>query len=262
MNAVTRALVAIAAGAARFGRFFGYLAAGTLTHADLRKAAESQWNDYSRGRWSAESGLLAWEKDFYLKQLSPGGRVLLVGCGGGRDLIGLIEAGYRADGLDIAPEALARCHENLARRGFAARLFEGSLEEAMARSDERYDAVVFAWLAYGYVLESGRRARTLRVAASLLKPRGRILLTYIPRAREPSRWPIRAARTMALLSRSDWRPEFGDVIEISKPNGETRFHVEHRFAPDEVPAEAKAAGLEVAFHEVAEAGRVVLDMAA
>jgi len=257
MNLLTRALVATAAGAARFARFSGYLAAGTLRHADLRRAAESEWNDYASDPWSADSGLLAWEKAFYLEQLPRGSRVLLVGCGSGRDLIGLIDAGYRADGLDIAPLALARCRANLARRGLAALLLEGALEEA-ARGDERYDAVVFTWLAYGYVLESGRRVGTLREAASLLKPSGRILLTYIPRARDPSRWPIRAAQAVARLTRSDWRPEHGDVVEISRPGGAIGFHVEHRFAPDEVRAEAAAAGLEVALHEVADAGRLVL----
>lgn len=258
MNVVSRVLVRAAAGAARIGRFFSYMAAGTLSHADLRKAAVIEWNAYARDPWSADTGLLAWEKDFYLKQLPQGGRVLLVGCGSGRDLIGLIVAGYRADGLDIAPEALAGCRENLARRGLAALLFEGTLEEAATRSDERYDVVVFTWLAYGYVLESGRRERTLRAAASLLKPRGRILLTYNPRDREPSRWPIRAAGAMAFLSRSDWRPEHGDVVEISKPAGAICFHVEHRFAPEQVVTEAKASGLEVAFHDATEAGRVVL----
>ena len=258
MNALTRALVATAAGSARLGRIFGYLAAGTLRHADLRANAEREWNEYARDRWSAETGLLAWEKDFYLKQLSPGSRVLLVGCGGGRDLIGLIGAGYRADGLDIALAALARCRENLVQRGLAAALFEGTLEETARQRAERFDAVVFSWLSYGYVLESRRREATLRAAAALLKPGGRILLTYVPRSSEPSRWPSRAARAMALLSRSDWRPEHGDVLEISRPGGAICYHVEHRFAPEEVLSEAEASGLAVAFHEVGEAGRVVL----
>lgn len=58
---------------------------------------------------------------------------------------------------------------------------------------------------------------------------------------------MQLAQLASRLSGSDWRPEYGDVVaaRLDAPV----VHYQHRFADDEIEAEAEAAGLSVKFHE-------------
>jgi SAM-dependent methyltransferase len=118
-------------------------------------AIEAYWDQPAQ----ASGTLYEWESDFYLKHLPTGGRVLLVGCGGGRDLVGLSRHGFQVDGLDIAPGVIEACRERLATLGIAARLHTGRVAEA--RLEPVYDAAVMTWQGYGLIPERAERIRTL-----------------------------------------------------------------------------------------------------
>jgi hypothetical protein len=85
---------------------------------------------------------------------------------------------------------------------------------------------------------------------------GRVLITYVLAQPPPRRAPWRLARLAAQLSRADWRPEYGDVF-IARPDTGC-IHFEHQFAPAEIEAEARAAGLEVTLHEQGSDGNLAL----
>lgn len=240
----------------RASSLLAYGMVGVLRKHELREKIEAEWNAFGRSGWSSYPNLGEWEKEFYLRQLQPGERVLLVGCGSGRDLIGLIEQGIRCDGLDIARRAVAACRERLRERGLEARLFECEIEQAAF--DTAYDAAVFTWFAYGYIPESGARVRSLAALRAALRPGGRVLLTYQVRPRGISRVPIAFARLLAVLTRSDWRPEHGDYLEVGGQANAPGVHFEHRFDAAEVVAEAQAAGFRVQWHDQPDEGRVVL----
>ena len=88
----------------------------------------------------AYSGIEAWSYDlvdelsqfedfgFYrlLLESSPG-RVLDLGCGTGRILLGLKEQGIDVVGLDASPEMLRQCREKLSAKELEAELFEGDM---------------------------------------------------------------------------------------------------------------------------------------
>src|SRR5206468_721188 len=91
---------------ARFGEavaddlaLLAYHAAAGLTHLEDVHAAIARQpeNDgvVELGEDYATSGLTDWEAAFYPRFLRPEDRVLLVGCGRGRDLLALRERGYR-----------------------------------------------------------------------------------------------------------------------------------------------------------------------
>jgi len=255
-----RVLACLSAQLARAGRLLGYAFAGVLRHAELQARLQAAWDEYgdrhARSGWAGLTSLSEWEKEFYLAHLRPGQSLLLVGCGTGRDLIGLIEHGLRADGLDIAKRAVDSCRVRLRERGLSARLFDCAVEDA--RLEGSYSAAVFTWLAYGYVAESRRRVRTLVALRAALRPEGRVLLTYQPRRPGTSRIPSALARMAGALTGSDWRAELGDYVELSGPPAAPALHFEHRFSPAEAAAEAEAAGFRVLAHEQAAEGRVVL----
>jgi SAM-dependent methyltransferase len=227
----------------------GYAAAGTLTRADLHAAIQRQWERDS-GREAGRqltSGLMVWERELYLRFLDPGAHVFLVGCGNGRDLLALCQAGFRVDGLDLAAGAIATARRLLDQHGLAAALSVGSVETAPLPA--RCDAVVFAWGCYGYIPESGRRIAVLRRVAGHLAAGGRVLLSYYPWHHPPRRLPIGLTRLVAGLAGSDWRPEYGDHLTT---DGDGIVYYEHRFLDGEMEREAAAAGLALHHHDPAD----------
>lgn len=235
-----------------------HAAAGAARLADLRADLEREWDGPAAGSESdIASGLMPWEREFYPAFLKPDDRILLIGCGTGRDLLGLLELGYRAEGLDLAPWCTARARAILQSRGFEAPVHTGAIETV--DTPGTFDTFIFSWYSYCYIPESATRIRTLTKLRDHLNPDGRILVSYVPVPRPPRRLPIGLARLVGRLTRSDWRLEYGDVVRLGGP-GRVFEHYEHRFTPDGLEAEVRAAGLRVAFHEPGEIGRIVLTM--
>ena len=228
-----------------------YAAAGTVRLEDLRRTIKLEWQEAAAleaGPWIL-TGLMGWEQGFYLRFLRPGDRVLVVGCGAGRDLVALLNLGYRAEGLDVGPECIARARQVLDQRGLVAPLYTGPIETVELAG--RFDAIIFSWFCYSYIPQSDRRIRTLQRVKDRLNPGGRILISYQVMPKPPHPLPIRLAQCVARITGSDWRPEYGDMIQPSWRDRRLA-HYEHFFQRGALEAEARAAGLTVVFHEKSE----------
>ncbi|PYM96844.1 MAG: hypothetical protein DME08_12605 [Candidatus Rokuibacteriota bacterium] len=177
---------------------------------------------------------------FYERFLERTDKILLVGCGTGRDLIALLQCGHRVDGVDLVREAVVRARQRLAEHKFEGSVWVGDIETI--ELVERYDVFVFSWFCYAYIPESARRVRILKRLAEHLAPEGRILISYVPT--DKARRAIRVARLVARLTRSDWRPELGDSVAAT---GDSMSSVsfQHFFRTGDADAEAAAAGLRV-----------------
>jgi SAM-dependent methyltransferase len=237
-----------------------YVAAGLLRFEALGRHAATNWRHYgvTQAEGDVADGLFNWERAFYGRFLRAGDRVLVVGCGGGRDLLPLLADGYRAEGLEPVAECAAMARERIARRGLTAEVYTGDVTTAALHG--RYDAVIFSWLCYGYIARRARRVAALEKTREHLAAGGRVLISYPLAPAAPRRLPWRLARLAAWLSRADWRPEQGDVF-IAWPDTGT-IHYEHQFQPAEIEAEARAAGLAVAYHERTSDGMLALVPAA
>ena len=232
-----------------------YAAGGALRLADLRDAIQREWEDagVSNSDDYIASGLMSWERDFYPRFLKPGDRVLVIGCGTGRDLMALLKLGYKAEGLDVAPQCTAIAGQLLQKRGFEASIYTSAIETFDLPG--HFDAFIFSWFCYSYIPQSETRIRVLRKLGDHLNADGRILVSYNPGKMAPRRLPIRLTQLVARLCRSDWRPEYGDHLSIQ---GRHTLHYEHQFTREKLEAETRAAGLSVAFHERADPGTAVL----
>src|SRR5688572_24440430 len=110
------------------GRGLAHFAAGTLSLAALRTTIADGWDHFGRREDDILAGLMPWEEECYARFLRPEDRILLVGCGTGRDLIALLRQGRRVEGLDPAPGAIAVAREMLDRLGLTTELYTGSIE--------------------------------------------------------------------------------------------------------------------------------------
>ena len=158
--------------------------------ADLRAAIQREWEQ--SGALESDgyiaSGLMSWERDFYLRFLKPAGRVLVIGCGTGRDLLALPELGYRAEGLDVAPQCTATAGRLLQKLGFQTPLYTGAIEDdRVARRDPRFVIVDLA-------LKGKREGASIFTVLSAGRERVNALAEVGSRSSERSRMGGKALR--------------------------------------------------------------------
>jgi SAM-dependent methyltransferase len=132
----------------------------------VRELYESHWADAPRDprpwEWERRRALL-------LAEARPGERVLDLGCGAGRFLAALVDAGARPVGVEIAAEALERARENAPGAELALVDPEGSLPLA-------HGSVDLVWCSE--VLEHVPDvAHLLLEVRRVLAPGGRLLAT-------------------------------------------------------------------------------------
>ena len=218
-----------------------YAAAGTVHIAELQSAIERQWERFGESADYVERGLMTWEKDFYGRHIRKEDRVLVIGCGTGRDLLALLGAGHRADGIDFAGIEVAR--REIRARGYDSTVIDGAIDRTELR--EAYDVFVLSWYCYECIPESSRRVRTLQRLEAHLRPSGRILVSLPPPWFGPRKIYGRVARAASWLARSDWRPERGDSLFVAS-NPRAFPYYSHAFPPGELEREVARAGLRVA----------------
>jgi SAM-dependent methyltransferase len=214
---------------------------------DLRAASRLQWRGYSASDDEVDAGLTTFEQRVFARWLRPTDRVLLIGSGAGRDLVGLRRLGYEATGLEPVPELVDLSRRNLERNGLTGTVIPEFVETAPL---ERYDAVVWSFSSYSLVHPLRVRVATLARLGECLMPGGRILLSYLT-LRSQSRVSTFLARFSARLASTDWAPEPGDAFTpVHLRPGLLRF--EHTFRAGEIERECAAAGLRIVAEEIAD----------
>lgn len=224
-----------------------WLAAGTQRHADFDEMSKRAWRKHNDGE-RAMSGLFASEREAYDKFVKPGDHVLAVGCGAGRDVLALLEAGHEVVGVEPSPEPATRLRHVLARHkaGHSVQVIEGFIENVSLTGT--FDVIIFWRLTYSYIRQSSRRIEVLRRLQPHLTRGGCIIITYVPSPAGRRSRAMPLARLTAWLTRSDWTPEPNDVIQREEDQEGSWIHYEHWFTAEEIEDEAREAGLRVLAH--------------
>jgi SAM-dependent methyltransferase len=220
-----------------------YAAAGTMTLRDIREAIALSWGNFNAEDDDVHSGLMRWEKVLVDRFIRRFDRVLLVGCGTGRDLIPLVEMGCRVTGVEPSSRAAAGARRLVDERRMDVPIIDGYFEDVVLPG--AFDVVVFSYFCLSYIPGSVRRIDVLRKARAHLTPGGRIIVSFLFRQKPPRGRVISIGRLAGWLAGSDWRLEPGDALErggIAPP----AINYEHIFGPGEIEGEAASAGLAVA----------------
>jgi SAM-dependent methyltransferase len=241
MRFVTGPLFSIGRLFARISIVSNYLGVSTLSLEEVKDGIRRSWEGFYARDEAISSGLMDWERELMARFIRPGATVLLIGSGSGRDLIPLLEQQCRVTAVDPVLSALDAARRALRQRQLDATLLEGFFEDVPLSGS--FDVVVFSFFSYSYIPQSHRRIEALRKAAAHLVPGGHVLISY-PSLPQPRLILITLARAAGRICRSDWRLEPGDLVAV---HGPSRPGYAHAFRPEEIEAEAAAAGLRFAY---------------
>jgi SAM-dependent methyltransferase len=214
-------------------------------------------NFFSQGSPYLDHPLLTPERtareiDFILSQidLTPGERVLDVGCGTGRHCIELARRGYRVVGIDPAEAMLSAARRAAAGTGVTVELRQLRGEELTERG--AFDAVICLFTTLGQ-MEAGEDNRALlERAAQALRPSG-FLVVEVPQRD----WVTQNLKTNERLGEGEnytlvtrrFEPAEKAVSERFtrvSPQGERVYRLRYRlFNPAELENLLVAAGLEI-----------------
>lgn len=207
-----------------------------------RQAEVRQYSSFS------PAGLEAVEREIVERHFKPGGRLLDIGCGAGREALGFARAGFRVVGIDVAPRMIEAARANAGREGLEITFRVQSATE-LDEPPRSFDGAYWVG-SYQHVPGRNLRIETLRRTARVLKADGVLILMVVYRA---PRGLISRSRLVDFLRgvrarfASTWQvSEPGDgytreVSEASDPHEECFFHDFDR--PDDVRVEIEAAGL-------------------
>jgi len=240
--------------AQRGARLTDYLAIGTRQLSDMRDDSLRTWQAFYERHTSHDARLLPWEIDFADRFIRPGDKVLLIGCGSGRDLLPLAERHCAVTGIDPVRSSLDIARRMLTEQGLTASLIEGFFEDTPIAG--AFDAVIFSYYCYSVIPESRTRVAMLRKAATVLNAGGHIVVSVGSNAARPHRILVRIGQLSGALCYSDWRLEPGDLVWNNRENRPS-YSYTHVFAPGEIEHEARTAGLTVVFQRQTEDNTIV-----
>ncbi len=239
-------IIATALATARLGAYVPHALRGTLNgfwlgvldDAALRALDERLYRTvdlYATREWNAR-GLMDWEQSAVAALFEPGMRLLVVGCGGGREVLALLRAGYDAHGCEPHPLLVKAAEQLLAEHGHPGRIAPAPRDTVPVGPPG--DGVILGWGVYSLVAGGTQRVGLLRGARDRLVPGGALMLSCFGHT-GPGRelaWTRGLANTLRRARRAA-PVELGDTLAPS------RVHV---FTRAELEGEAAAAGLELA----------------
>ena len=193
-----------------------------------------------RGDAHNRRGLFDWEEQALAAHFPPRGSLLVVGAGGGRELLALTRRGYAVDAFECNPELVEVARTFLPREGCDAvvRLLP---RDAAPAEGGPYDAAMAGWSVYMLIAGRRRRIAFLRGIRPRLRVGAPLLLSFFTRGGDARRFRILRAVGGALRRlRGDEPVELGDDLS---PN------FVHRFTADEVEGELAEGGFRLAHFE-------------
>jgi hypothetical protein len=193
-------------------------------------------------------GLWEWEEQALTEHFAGCERLILIGAGGGREVLALLRLGFQVDGFESHPGLVAAANDLLREEGYDPSV-------GLVRRDESpdttrtYDGIIVGWGAYMLVQSRRRRITLLKELRARTQEHSPILLSFYWRSRTPGDYKISAF--MANKIRRITHREPVDVGDWLAPN------YVHLFTRDEIASELSEGGFRLVQYSTIEYGHAV-----
>jgi hypothetical protein len=219
---------------------------GLLSESRLRALDEEYYRrdgTYRTAAWN-ERGLWEWEHKAVVGGFTPGARVIVPACGGGREVLALLRAGFDAVGYESHPQLREFAAALLTQRGFPGRILPMARDRFPPAA--RGEGVLVGWGAYSLIAPQARRVEFLQAAAAAAGAGAVVLSGFAGAARG------RELRLVASVAGGLRRLRRRPAVELGDTLAPNRVHV---FTASELTLEIARAGLQtVRLEVVARAG--------
>ena len=119
---------------------------------------------------------LGFEEKFLMKHLKLPGKVLIDGCGAGREALGLAKTGFDVTGIDFQPKMLEMARLNSEKLGLKIE-FEQMDATKLTFPDRSFDAVVMFGSILTYIPGTANRLKALTEANRILRNGGLVFIS-------------------------------------------------------------------------------------
>jgi SAM-dependent methyltransferase len=216
---------------------------GLLSDASLRLLDERYYDDsvlYRTDKWN-ERGFFDWERDLVDEHFRNCERVPVLACGGGREVLALLNEGFDATGYEPHPALVTYARRFLAAHGHESRVHSAPRDEFPSAAGPA-DGVVVGWGGFSLIHGRARRIALLREARRRLPAGGPVLLSFFARPSDSRELNVtKSAATGLRRLRGNPPAELGDTLA---PN------LVHVFTRPRLAEEIRAADLELADYRV------------
>lgn len=218
-----------------------------LESRELTKDIERQYLSYyadhvDRASMTSEDFRLEpWERAVVERFLPPPARLLILGCGWGREAIALQELGYHATGVDTNRPALRMARGETSSRGLNVSFLQADFHALPFQAPD-FDCILLSDVMYSAIPSSRTRRRWVAHIRSLLRSGGLLIVSFVTETRSRSRLrrlSDRVVRACARLPGTNPHYEGGDAYL-----GGHYLHIFHQ--ESEVRSELESAAAKIA----------------
>ena len=191
--------------------------------------------NYHSKEWN-RSGLFNWQKDALTRYFGGSRRLLVLGAGGGREVLALLQLGYQVDGFESHRDLVVAANELLREEGFDPAVHRVAPNEG-PDSGTTYDGIVVGWDMYMSIPTRRRRIAFLRQLRTQTRVRCPIVLDFVPRPSQSRQYDV--TTTIANTIRRVLRREPAELGDWLAPM------YAHHTTQDELTSELAEGGFDI-----------------
>jgi 2-polyprenyl-3-methyl-5-hydroxy-6-metoxy-1,4-benzoquinol methylase len=236
-NSILRALFS--------GIWLGLLSRHALLEIDT--AYYSTTKKYSDKSYN-KSGLQCWEKAIIRRYFQNCKRLLLVGAGGGREILALGRLGYEVRGFECNRELVQVANKLLEEEGLCSRV-EFAPADTCHDSQAFFDGLIIGWGAYMLIQGRAKRVVLLKSMRAQVRSGAPIFLSFFFRSPNAKRFfvTLTIGNTLRRIMGRE-KIELGDALEPE---------CVHYFTQEEIAAELQQGGFLIDFYSEQPYGHAV-----
>jgi hypothetical protein len=193
-------------------------------------------------------GLWEWEEQALTEHFAECERLILIGAGGGREVLALLRLGYRVDGFESHPALVAAANGLLREEGYDPSVGLVQRDES-PNTKATYDGIIVGWGAYMLVQSRSHRIALLKQLRARTRGQCPILLSFYWRSGTSSAYKISAF--VANMIRRVTHQEPANVGDWLAPN------YVHFFTRDEIASELSEGGFRLVHYSTTGYGHAV-----
>lgn len=193
-------------------------------------------------------GLFQWEKDVIERYFGHQKNLLLIGAGGGREVLALSQMGFSVDGFEYNQRLVLVANQLLESENLPVKVAVAPKDRG-PESVKQYDGIIVGWGTYTHIQNRTRRISLLKQLRCQAKLNAPVLISFLVRSRDDRRFKLIT--------------KFGNVLrmifsrELLETGDDLVPDFVHFFTREEVVSELEEAGFKLEYYSSIDYGHAV-----